>query len=219
MASIPSPVYDCLEATPSGCPYADFSDLFGFKRNGDAEKRPAWPPACQEDPEWERLTPSIARFPDQLNEPLGAERADRLARVLGIDKRMVLSDAEYQCTIGTPPRNSDQQTIVSCIDNLTNSKGNTDNPLSSYGLSITGQGDVQSDCAPQAACLVFNQLFAGPLEKIALQCGWARKLERMVRKTPFFQFVYHGNKCQMAGGAPTGACLVQPVSPVAHDLP
>lgn len=102
MASLPSPVYDCLEANPRGCPYADFSDLFGFNRSGDSNRRPNWPPACQEEPQLERLTPSIARFPDQLNEPLGAERANRLARVLGIDKSMVLTDAEYQCTIGTP---------------------------------------------------------------------------------------------------------------------
>lgn len=208
MASLPAPVYDCLEANPHGCPYSDFSDLFGFNRSGDSNRRPNWPPACQEDPQLERLAPSIARFPDQLNEPLGAERANRLARVLGIDKSMVLTDAEYQCTVGTPPRNLDQQIIASCMDNLTNSNGNADNPLSSFGLSITGQGDVQSDCAPHAVCLVFNQLFSGPLEKIALQCGWASKLEHMVRETPFLQFVYHGNKCQKFGGAPTGACLV-----------
>ena len=146
------------------------------------------------------------------------DRAERLARLLGIDESMILTDAEYQCTIGTPPRNQDQQTIFSCIGNLTNSKGNTDIPLSSYGLSITDQGDVQSDCAPEAPCLVFNQLFAGALEKIAFECGWAMKLERMVRETPFFQVVYDGHKCQQYSGAPTGACVVEPICPPVHPV-
>jgi hypothetical protein len=219
MASLPPQVYDCLEATPQGCTYADYASLFGFHRSEDPNKRPLWPTACREDPEWERLSPSIARFPNQLNEPLGAERAGRLARLLGIDDSMILTDAQYQCTIGTEPRNPDQEIIVGCIDNLTNSKGNSDNPLSSYGLSVTDQGEVQSLCAPQAVCLVFNNLFKGPLEKIALQCGWAGKLERMVTQTPFLQFVYHGNKCQKAGGAPMGACLVKPASRSASTFP
>lgn len=84
---------------------------------------------------------------------------------------LILTDEEYQCTIGTPPRSSDQQTIFACVNNLTNSNGNSNMPLSSYGLAVTDQGDVQSLCAPQAPCLVFNQLFEGPLEKIAFQCG------------------------------------------------
>ena len=165
-----------------------------------------------------KRAPSIARHPDQINEPLGMDRAKRLARLLNIDESMILTDAEYQCTIGTPPRNQDQQTIFSCIGNLTNSKGNTDIPLSSYGLSITDQGDVQSDCAPEAPCLVFNQLFAGALEKIAFECGWAMKLERMVRETPFFQVVYDGHKCQRYSGAPTSAGVVEPICPPVHSV-
>jgi hypothetical protein len=205
-AIIPSPLYDCLKEHPKGCPYADFERLFdnGIVNGGGC----FWPDECQENPRWEVLAPPIARNPEQINEPLGTNRAERLARLLGIDKEMILTEAEYQCTVGTPPRNQNQQTIFQCIKNLTNSKGNTDTPLSSYGLSITEQRLVQSVCAPQAPCLVFNQLFAGPLEKIAAECGWALKLERMVQDTPFLAVVDDGNKCQHNAEP---VCLVQPV--------
>jgi hypothetical protein len=205
-ATIPLALYDCLKKHPEGCPYAKFARFFDdqvFDGGGCF-----WPRDCQESPKWEVLAPSIARHPDQINEPLGIHRAERLARCLGIDTSMILTDAEYQCTIGTPPRNQDQETIFRCINNLTNSKGNTDIPLSSYGLSITDQGDVQSDCAPEAPCLVFNQLFAGPLEKIAFECGWLMKLRHMVRETPFFHLVDDANKCQHNAEP---VCVVEPI--------
>ncbi len=220
-AAIPVALSDCLKEHPEGCPYPAFARFFDDQDvdgGANRKKRCFWPTECQTDPKWQRLAPSVARHPDQINEPLGISRAKRLARLLGIDESMILTDAEYQCTIGRPPRNANQQTIFQCIQDLTNSNGNTDIPLSSYGLDITDQGDVQSVCAPQAPCLVFNQLFAGPLEKIAFECGWARKLERMVRETPFVELIEDGHKCQQLGGAGTGACVVEnictPVRPV-----
>jgi hypothetical protein len=215
-ATIPAALSDCLKVYPEGCPYDAFARFFDDQ---PADAKCAWPPACREDPKWEQLAPSVAKHPDQINEPLGTHRANRLAARLGIDQSMILTPLEYLCTIGTPPRNSNQQTIFSCIQNLTNSNGNADTPLSSYGLALTDQGDVQSVCAPQAPCLVFNQLFEGPLEQIAKDCGWARKLERMVRKTPFLQFVDEGHKCQTYAGAPTGPCIVEPICPPRRLVP
>lgn len=211
-AAIPSELYDCLQENPEGCPYAEFE---GFFDNQDIDNGASiLPSECRADPKWEVLAPSIAKHPDQINEPLGIKRAEKLARRLGIDRSMILTDAEYQCTIGTPPRNANQQTIFQCIQNLTNSNGNTDIPLSSYGLAITDQGDVQSLCAPQAPCLVFNDLFAGPLEKIAFECGWERKLDSMVRATPFSRLVNRGHRCQVFGGAQVGgACIVETIRP------
>ncbi len=209
--AIPVELYDCLKDNPQGCPFDQFE---GFFDNQDIDNGASiLPSECRAEPKWEVLAPSVAKHPDQINEPLGAQRADRLARRLGIDKSMILTDAEYQCTIGPPAtRTQDQETIFQCINNLTNSNGNTDIPLSSYGLAITDDGNVQSLCAPQAPCLVFNDLFAGPLEKIAFNCGWERKLESMVRATPFFRFVDRGHRCQVFGGAATGgACVVETI--------
>ncbi len=149
------------------------------------------------------------------------DRANRLAGLLGINKSMILTDQEYECTIGIPPRDDDRKTIFACINNLSNSNGNTNIPLSSYGLAITDDrnGDVpagyaQSLCAPDAPCLVFNDLFAGPLERIAAVCGWEMKLARMVAETPFREFAKDGSRCQEFGGTKNGGpCIVEPVCP------
>ncbi len=87
--------------------------------------------------------------------------------------------------IGAPPGDIVREVICACSINLTYSKGNTDIPLSSYGLYLNLKGDVRNNCAPQAPCLEFNKLFAGPLEVIAKQCGFADKLARLVSETPF----------------------------------
>jgi hypothetical protein len=110
---------------------------------------------------------------------------------------MILTPAEYQCLIGTPEkRTEDQKTINSCIGNLTNSNGNSAIPLSSYGLSVSPQGDVRSNCAPDAPCLNFNALLTGPLEKLAFQCGFLDKFVRMATRTPFIEFAVEGSPCQ-----------------------
>lgn len=216
-APIPVALSDCLEEHPEGCRYTDYARFF----DDDARVRRscAWPTACQTDPKWERLAPRVASRSHQINEPLGMERANELAGILGIDKSMILTDQEYECTIGTPPRDDDRKTIFACIDNLTNSNGNTNIPLSSYGLAITDDrngsvpaGDVQSLCAPEAPCLVFNELFQGPLERIAAVCGWATKLARMVAETPFLEFAQAGAGCQESAGSKSGGpCIVEPV--------
>ena len=218
-AAVPQELYDCLQLNPEGCNYDDFEKLFENPNvDGGASILPS---ECRAEPKWEVLTPTIAKRSEQINEPLGKKRADSIAKRLGIDESMILTHAEYQCTIGAPnTRTTDQETIYQCINNLTNSNGNTDIPLSSYGLAIadaiTPNGavqNVQSLCAPKAPCLVFNDLFEGPLEKIAYQCGWAKKLETMVRATPFFRFAARGHQCQVLGGALTeGACVVETVA-------
>jgi len=145
---------------------------------------------------------------------------------------MILTDREFQCTI-TPDPTEDQetidkkQTILSCLNNLSNSTGATNIPLSSYGLAITDPltnpdallgavaGNAQSLCAPQAPCLEFDNLFVGPLEKIALSCGWEKKLDRMLLRTPFVRILKDAAPCQeFAGSKDGGACTVEPECPL-----
>jgi hypothetical protein len=67
--TIPSALYDCLKENPEGCPYTDFARFFDDQvSHGGAS---FWPSDCQEDPKWEVMAPSVARHPDQINEPLG----------------------------------------------------------------------------------------------------------------------------------------------------
>ena len=218
-APLPTALSDCLESHPAGCNYTLFADSFDDGAKGD--KSCGWPTECLTSRKGEDLAPNVARRGDQINEPLGLERANRIAELLGIEKSMILTDQEYECTIGVAPRDTDRQTIFSCINNLTTSNGNTNIPLSSYGLAITDDrngsvpaGDVQSLCAPNAPCLVFNDLFSGPLERIAAVCGWDTKLARMVAETSFGEFADDGSKCQeFAGSKSGGPCIVEAVCP------
>jgi hypothetical protein len=117
---------------------------------------------------------------EDINEPLGRRRADQLAYLLGMDAGMILTELEYHCVIGIPPRPPDRETIFRCIYNLTNSNGNAAIPLSSYGLNVTEQGDIRSICAPGSPCLEFNALFGARLEEIFAECGCLEKFLRVV---------------------------------------
>jgi hypothetical protein len=206
---IPQVVFDCLKKNPTGCPYADLERYFAQQDTGSTNS--VFPKECREQPKWEKLAPPKFTQLEQINEPLGMERAQVAAKLLGIDQDMILTPTEYQCLIGTTDkRTPDQQTIYSCIGNLTNSNGNSDTPLSSYGLSVSPQGDVRSNCAPDAPCLNFNALLAGPLEKIAAQCGFLDKFARLVTRTPFIQFAVDGSPCQK-NSEPT--CIVKATTP------
>jgi hypothetical protein len=203
-APIPQPVVDCLEQNPAGCPWADYRQYFNEQVFDNREC--FWPDVCQENARWTRLAPRKARRAEQVNEPLGRRRADQLARLLGIDGGMILTDAEYHCVIGTPPRDPNREIIFRCIYNLTNSDGNAAIPLSSYGLNVTEQGDVRSVCAPGAPCLEFNNLFGGALAQIFAECGCLEKLLRLETETSLLQFVEDANPCQMSGEP---ACLIE----------
>jgi len=203
-APIPQPVVDCLEQNPMGCPWAVYRQYFDEQVFDNREC--FWPDVCQENARWARLAPRKFRQPEDINEPLGSRRADQLAHLLGMDAGMILTPAEYQCLIGIPPRDHDREIIFRCIYNLTNSTGNAAIPLSSYGLNVTEQGDIRSVCAPDAPCLEFNALLGGPLEAIAVECGFLDKFLRVVAETPLLQFIEDANPCQESGEP---ACLIE----------
>jgi hypothetical protein len=218
-APVPQAVFDCLKRNPTGCPYVDLERYFADQDSGIPDS--VFPKVCRSQPKWDRLAPPVFTQNDQINEPLGMERAQRTARLLGIDEDMILTPTEYRCLIGTPgKRTEDQKTINSCIGNLTNSNGNSAIPLSSYGLSVSPQGDVRSNCAPDAACLNFNALLTGPLQKLAFQCGFLDKFVRMVTRTPFIEFAIEGSPCQK-DSEPT--CIVKATElkkqPITVDAP
>jgi hypothetical protein len=218
-APIPSDLADCLNTYPDRpirCSYSEYALSFDdepFIANVSKTKKCSFPEACRSSAELESLAPPIATSADQLNEPLGLERANSMAKSLNVTKDMILTDVEWECTQGTEPQSRVQELITSCLANLTNSNGNTNIPLSSYGLALNDNGDVQSLCAPKAPCLEFNYLFYGPLERLAFQCGWLEKLQKMREHTPFPEVITEGNACQTLAGAGEEACLVQPVCP------
>ena len=220
-APIPRAFANCLLQHPEGCRYADYQQFFNGRtscRNGNLGDTCRWTSECQLEPSLERLAPPEFNSANQINNPLGITHATRLARSLGIDEDFVLTPDQYQCLIGTPgQRSTDQDTIVACIGELTNSNGVTDIPLSSYGLALDnpGQGSgslVRSVCAPQAPCLRMNKVLEGPLELIAAQCGFPEKLGKLSVQTQLLQFAIRGNVCQSSSITNSGgACLAQSI--------
>jgi hypothetical protein len=199
---LPQELYECLFHTPeNGCPYDVVAPLLSEQaadRGGSGNKDAPWPSSCDTHPRWRHLAPPQYRRPEQINEPLGGSKAARIARALGMDQDMILTDAEYECLTTTNGGSNDlsRDIINACFPDLTNSNGNASIPLSSYGLSIDELGDVRSLCAPFAPCLEGNKLFFGPLEAIAGECGFSGKLRRLETETPMKQFVDEGGACQ-----------------------
>jgi len=207
-AELPEEVNECLQDPDTNyeCSYDEIVTYFDEQAfdsgGGSRNKNSFWPSDCQVDPRWQRLAPRKYRHSDQINEPLGMRKAGQLARLMGIDDDMILTDGEYQCLIDPPfelPDPRVRDIINSCIIDLTNSNGNAEPPLSSYGLYMDEEtGSVRSLCAPDAPCLEFNILFFGPLEFIARNCGFGEKLKRLAHETPLPQFIEAGNQCQNA---------------------
>jgi hypothetical protein len=219
-AALPQEVYQCLVENPEGCPYPDMAKYFAeqaLEIGGSRNKHTFWPSSCQIDPRWQALAPPVYRQPDQINQPLGRKKADQLARLLGMDQDMILTEEQYQCQIGTPPRDPAREIVFLCEKDLSNSNGNAVIPLSSYGLSLNAQGDVRSNCAPHAPCLEFNKLALGPLEEIAKECGFVDKLGRLFNQTPLLEFLNEGVACQREwgpeGDPPRPSCIVETACP------
>ena len=146
--------------------------------------------------------------------------ANMLARslCLGDDDKHILTADENRCLIGTPgQRSPDQDTIVECIADLTNSNGDAGTPLSSYGLSLANplepsESLVRSVGAPHAPCLRFNKLIAGPLEDITRNCGFLDKLARLFVETPIVRFGVRGYDCQSSSIVSSeGACMAESI--------
>jgi hypothetical protein len=220
-APIPPQLATCLLDHPEGCRYADYQQYFNGQdvcADGNGGDKCRWKLQCQVEPSTQHLAPPEISNPDQINAPLGTTHATQLARNLGIDEEFVLTPEEYRCLIGAPgQRSHDQDTINVCIHDLTNSTGAADIPLSSYGLALDdplrpGESLVRSVCAPRAACLRMNKVIAGPLEKLAHQCGFEDKLWRLLTETPMVRFSVLGYACQSISIARSeDACMAESI--------
>lgn len=215
-APLPQALSDCLRQNPQGCQWDTFKPYFvnSSQNSGDGQASlhlAQWGTNCQmTNQQLQNLAPSAYTLTSQINQPLGLARATTMAQALNIQKNMILTPEEYQCMIGSDPlkRTSAQQTIYQCIYNLTNTEGNSghETPLASYGLNITTNRLVQSVCAPASPCLDFNQLFVGPLQEIATQCGFEDKLHSLVSNTSFSEIITQAQQCQ--SNSQTGCFVV-----------
>ena len=108
-----------------------------------------------------------------------------------------------------------REIIRLCAQDLSNSNGNTDIPLSSYGLFISDEENFRRLCAPDAPCLDFNKLFIPNvisgrdfdfLFRVAEECGFERKLNLLIRDTNLPRFAIRASFCQ-SDWEPT--CIVE----------
>lgn len=207
MAPLADDLVTCLEKDdPTACRYDDYKQYLNTPiDNIDAaiSTKCIWGDDCKISPFFQRLAPPRYHTTMQINQPLGQIKAKKIAKALRLDEKMILTDSEYQCFIGddqVAALTDDQKIINQCVANLTNSIGNADIPLSSYGLSLVTDNNnvqyLQTNCASGAPCLEFNKLLKGPLERLALKCGFFKKLARMVRRTPFIRVALNGVYCQ-----------------------
>ena len=204
MAPIPDELVACLKNNNlTGCPYNDYKKYLNNPSNNiDAatSTKCIWGDDCKISPILQRLAPPRYHTTKQINQPLGQSKATKIAKALRLDKKMILTESEYQCFLGNEATRTDDQKIINqCVANLTNSRGNAKIPLSSYGLSlvtVNNEQYLQTDCADGAPCLEFNNLLAGPLERLAFKCGFFKKLTRMVTRTPFIRVAFNGVNCQ-----------------------
>jgi hypothetical protein len=220
-APIPAQLAACLLANPEGCLYADYQQYFNGQdacSEGKGGDKCRWTAQCELEPSTGHLAPPEFRDDAQINDGLGVAAAAKLARKLGMNDKMVLTPEEYQCLIGTPgQRTADQDTIVECVYDLTNSNGVVDIPLSSYGLALDDplrpyESRVRSVCAPEAPCLRMNKVLAGPLERIAAACNFSDKLDRLFSRTPLLTFGILGDICQSSSIADSGgACMAESI--------
>lgn len=191
--------YKCLLDNPDGCDYDQMARFFREQAADNSIGRDlntVWPTYCQTTEPWQVLAPPVYQNRDQINEPLGDERAAQLAHALGITRDMNLTDGEYQCVMGVPPRTPAQEILYACFIDFTASNGNgIVVPFSSYGLNLNEQGKVLSLCAPHAPCLEANTVFLR-LGEIAQQCGFTGKLELLLSQTRVLQFIDEGHACQ-----------------------
>jgi len=225
-APLPQEVYQCLLEFPEGgCWYPDMAKYFAeqaLEIGGSRNKNTFWPNSCQIDPRWQALAVPEYRQPEQINQPLGRKKADQLARLLSIDQDMILTEAQYECLVGLdPPSDADDRDIIrACFRDLTSTNEHAAIPLASYGLGLDEQGYVRSDCAPNAPCLVINDLaINGELSKIAVECGFWDKLLRLIgpgTQTPFPKILFESIACQQEWGPKGGAqpsCIVETPCP------
>src|SRR6266487_891747 len=179
-APILQPVVDCLEQNPTGCPYADYRRYFDEQAFDNREC--FWPDVCQENARWASLAPRKVRQPEQINEPLGRRRADQLAHLLGMDEGMILTDAEYHCVIGTPPRpQTERRSSVASITLLTRTETQPF-PFPATGLTSVSREMFEVFARPVRRVSSSTSCLAGPWRQFSQSadawrsfCGWKPK--------------------------------------------
>ncbi|MFT4397042.1 hypothetical protein ACLTEW_19120 [Gordonia lacunae] len=117
-------------------------------------------------PAFAGLAPPKSTAAELVNEPLGAERTERIAAAIGLSSRDALSERQFRELIsggGTGGKRDAAQIIDACLQILTNTAGRPmfgGSVLGSYGLYVTREGLLQSPANASAPTRQVNSLLA-----------------------------------------------------------
>ncbi|MBS9375344.1 hypothetical protein [Rhodococcus sp. B50] len=167
-------------------------------------------------PDYEHLAPTQVTEPSQLHAPLGQQRADDIARQIGLSPEDALSEQQARdLTSGGGVGGSREAAdiINACVDILTNTTGrplysdivgeSVPSTLASYGLYVNPDGLLQSPANADAPTRQVNTLIApgGYVGNWLRDNGATRTLIALYRSAYTVQAVYGFAAQQISGSA------------------
>ena len=165
-------------------------------------------------PKYQQYAPAEATIARQINRPIGAKVADRIARKLGLNKAHAFTAKQYALFIsgkGAGGDKTDAALVDASVRIFTNTTGRplyanvdgkvTPTVLSSYGLFVSPAGMLMSLANTGAPTRKVNVVLApgGYLGKWCRANGAEDSL-RMLYKSAYTSEVVYGNKSQQQSG-------------------
>ena len=165
-------------------------------------------------PKYQQYAPTQAAIVRQINRPIGAEVADRIARKLGLKKAHAFTPKQYALFIsgkGVGGNKTDAALVDASVRIFTNTTGRplyanvdgkvTPTVLSSYGLFVNPAGMLMSLANTGAPTRKVNAVLApgGYLGKWCRANGAEDSL-RMLYKSAYTSEVVYGSKSQQQSG-------------------
>ena len=165
-------------------------------------------------PKYQQYAPTEATIARQINRPIGAKVADRIARKLGLNKAHAFTAKQYALFIsgkGVGGNKTDAELVDASVRIFTNTTGRplyanvdgkvTPTVLSSYGLFVNPAGMLMSLANTGAPTRKVNAVLApgGYLGKWCRANGAEDSL-RMLYKSAYTSEVVYGNKSQQQSG-------------------
>ncbi|MEU6558067.1 hypothetical protein ABZ889_00210 [Nocardia nova] len=167
-------------------------------------------------PGYQSAAPTRMSGPDELNQPLGEELAERIAAQIGLGPADALSDQQYQDLStggGVGGDRNAADVINACVRILTNTVGrplysdvngeNTPSVLAGYGLYVNPGGQLESPANADAPTRQVNLLIApgGYVGNWLRDNGAARTLAALYRSAYTVQAAYGFAAQQISGDA------------------
>lgn len=165
-------------------------------------------------PKYQQYAPTEASLAGQINRPIGAKVADRIARKLGLNKAHAFTPKQYALFIsgkGVGGNETDAALVDASVRIFTNTTGRplyanvdgkkTPSVLSSYGLFVSTEGMLMSLANTDAPTRKVNVVLApgGYLGKWCRANGAEDSL-RMLYRSAYTSEVVYGNKSQQQSG-------------------